>query len=181
MDINDLNFDVVRRPEVMGTLVGILIAAFIVGGGYLWLKKVDQAQEKRIAWLESEIERLRPPSDTPETDWQRIMREMGAKQKIFWGRRLLLLTHYLPKESWITGLDLVSGSNVAKRKKRESGFNVMGAIYAPDKDLNLAELGDYILDCLDDNALMEDMQWWRVRSLVRSGPTRADFEIVSPR
>jgi Tfp pilus assembly protein PilN len=175
--------DFFRQPEVMGVLAGLLVSVLILFVAYSWKKSVQDEQQTRISSLQQEIERTRPPSDTPETDWQRIMRETAEEQKVYWGARLVLLAGHLPQESWIRDLSMVAavGSDRTSGRNREpAGVNVYGAIYASDSELNLATLGDYILECLDDQALMQGLNWWQIRSIARSDMRTIEFSLNSP-
>lgn len=174
-----------RNSEVKGILIGLLLGALILGGFYYVKKDIESSQNQEIASIKQEIERLRPPSDTPETNWQRIMREIGDEQKVFWGKRVLLLSYHIPEESWLKTVKLNRDAPKNKRRRgnenEEQGFSVVGSLYTSDNELNLASLGDYILECLDDRDLMNGLMPWQIKSIERSGARTIDFELLSPK
>ena len=176
--------DLSRRPEFTGGALGLIIAALLLFGAHYWKTEVQEEQRTRIASINEEIERTRPPSDTPETDWQRIMHETASEQTIYWGKRLLLLADHMPRESWLRDVSFANAGNPGRkgagRNSSPAGLTLAGSIYASDSELNLETLGDYILECLDDAVLMDGLQWWHIRSIARKGSRTIDFELNSP-
>lgn len=168
-------YEFIESHEAKGLLIGVALAIFVLGGEYYWFKSVHEHQSARISYLTAEIERLRPPANKPGTDWQAIMTRLSEKQKIYWGRRLLILASHMPKEAWLTSLEFVSSSG--RKTQKDPGFYITGQIYAPSEDVNLNKIGDYILRCLNDAHLTADMSSWQINDINRISPSVVQFEI----
>lgn len=168
-------YEFIESEEAKGLLIGVAMALFVLGVEYYSLKSVHDHQSARISHLTEEIERLRPPANKPGIDWQAIMTGLGEKQKIYWGRRLLLLAAHMPKEAWLTSLEFVSSSG--QKAQRDPGLYITGQIYAPSEDVNLNKIGDYILMCLNDANLTAGMSSWRINDINRVSPSVVQFEI----
>ncbi len=186
MDVVDRGLDLLATSRARGVIAGLLVAVFLLGGLYVGIRKSDNVRKERIAWLKREIERQRPPANTSQIDWQKIMLGLKQKQDVFWGRRVLMLARRVPEKMCLEHVELVPASEPVNGKNKNKGKTlpglvIRGGLYAPDPDITISELGQYILDVLGDQAFMDGFSPVRLTRLERTGGTRVEFGLRIPR
>jgi len=163
-----IHFDFFKNRALLSLLGGLVLSAAILFFAFTWAETRKDQQQAEISSLQKTIEETRPPTDNPETDWQRTMRKLATEQYFFWGRRIIRYAALLPGQCRLSSIHADTAS-----------FSSTGLISSSPQNLRLSELGNYVSSCLDDPILKKGQGPFYIIKLQRETPTDVGFTLTA--